>query len=132
MAEKNKNLIFMGILGLSVLLVIVGIMEDIPIIHPEANQYLILAGVLIQAVLLSRMFWYKNYVQWTKENILIRVKSLVGTSLRFAEIQSMDWGPAQLRIVKSDGKSVLIDLNGIRESDTARLKGILKENARPH
>lgn len=74
------------------------------------------------------MFWYKNYVQWNKKGAVIRVNSFVGKSLNFNQIQRTELNDEKLKITKTDGKTVMIDLNEIEESDTQKLKEIIIKN----
>lgn len=74
------------------------------------------------------MFWYKNYVQWNKKGAVIGVNSFVGKSLNFNQIQRTELNDEKLKITKTDGKTVMIDLNEIEESDTQKLKEIIIKN----
>ncbi len=61
--------------------------------------------------------------------MLIRVNSIIGTSLKFEEIKTINLDGETLEIILYGGrKSNFIDLKNIAEKDKLRLNQIIQEN----
>lgn len=78
---------------------------------------------------LSKLFWHKNTVQWNKKGIVIRIKSILGSSLLFCDIKAVNLHQNIWTLNRSDGSNIQIDLNEIEETDTLKLKEIIIENS---
>ncbi|WNW02758.1 hypothetical protein RRF68_04945 [Tenacibaculum sp. HL-MS23] len=124
----NKNWFLITILILSIIFLLVGIFEFIPFENPKVNKKISGAGFLLQAIYFSRMFWFKNYIQWNNKGAVIRINSFIGKSLSFDNIKTTDFNEKKLTITKVSGKIMTFDLKGIAESDTQKLKEIIVKN----
>ena len=124
----NKNWFFITILVLSIVFLLVGIFEFIPFENPKINKRISGVGFLLQALFFSRMFWYKNYIQWNKKGAVIRINSFIGKSLSFDQIKTTELNEKKLKITKTNGKIVTFDLDEIAESDTQKLNEIIVKN----
>ncbi len=113
---------------LSLIFILAGAFEVFEFENPNMNKYISGIGFFMQVIYWSKMFWYKNYVQWNKKGIVIRIKSVLGKSLRFDEIRTTELNEKTLTITKFSGKKIQIDLNQITEADSQRLNKILVEN----
>ena len=107
---------------------LVGIFEFIPFENPKINKRISGVGFLLQALFFSRMFWYKNYIQWNKKGAVIRINSFIGKSLSFDQIKTTELNEKKLKITKTNGKIVTFDLDEIAESDTQKLNEIIVKN----
>lgn len=96
--------------------------------QPDWSRWAGIFGYLLMTVFLARMFLFKNYVQWNKKGIIIKVDSFVGKSIAFQEVRRFDLRDDQLEIIKTDGRSVLIDLKAIEPAHVKRLYGILRDH----
>ena len=74
------------------------------------------------------MFWYKNYVQWNKKGVVVRINSFLGKTLRFDEIKKTELIEKKLIITKDNGTTVTFDLNKTAESDQQKLNEIIVKN----
>ena len=126
--DNLRNNFWLGIFILSSLCLIIGIFEFIEFSNPEMNDYIRKAGFLLQALYFSKMFWYKNYVQWNNKGAVIRINSLFGKSFKFLEVQSTELSNKILSITKTNGEKVSVDLNSISESDIRKLNEIIIKN----
>ena len=72
----------------------------------------------MQALYFSKLFWFKNTVQWNKKGAVIRINSFMGKSFNFDEIKKTELNEKKLIITKNGGKTMTFDLNEIIESDT--------------
>lgn len=70
-----KNWFLITLLVLSILCLIFGGLEIIEFTNPKINNWLRGIGFFSQALFFSRMFWFRNYVQWNKKGALVRIKS---------------------------------------------------------
>ena len=75
------------------------------------------------------MFVYKNYVQWNKKGIYIKVNRFLGINLSFEEIAKIDYQNDTILIKKNNGKETLINLHNIHPNDTLNLFEIIQINS---
>ena len=100
----SKNWFLITILILSIIFLLVGIFEFIPFENPKINKKISGVGFLLQALYFSRMFWFKNYIQWNKKGAVIRINSFMGKSLSFDEIKKTELNEKKLTITKVNEK----------------------------
>ena len=108
--------------------IVIGITEPFEFENEKIYKYISATGFLLQAIYFSKLFWYKNTVQWNNKGIVIRIKSFLGKSLRFDQIKATELNGKILTLTKSDGKTITFDLNEFAESDTQKLNEIMIEN----
>lgn len=113
---------------LSLFFILGGLIEPFELISPKVYKYLSACGFFLQAIFFSKLFWYKNTVQWNDKGIIIRIKSFFGKSLKFDKIKAIELNEKKLIVTKIDGQKVLIDLKEIPDSDTKKLNDIMVEN----
>ena len=113
---------------LSLIFIVIGIAEPFEFENEKIYKYISATGFLLQAIYFSKLFWYKNTVQWNNKGIVIRIKSFLGKSLRFDEIKATELNGKILTLTKSDGKIITLDLNEFAEFDTQKLNEIMIEN----
>ena len=82
----------------------------------------------MQALYFSKLFWFKNTIQWNDKGIVIRIKSFLGKSLRFDEIKATELSNKILTLTKTDGQKITLDLNEFQDSDTQKLNEIMIKN----
>ncbi|WP_445908804.1 hypothetical protein [Yeosuana sp.] len=126
--DNMKNKFWITIFILSVICFIVGIFEPIEFSNKDLNKYFLKSGFMLQALYFSRMFWYKNYVQWNKKGANIRVNSFWGKSLSFDQVKKTELNEKTLTITKNNGNEITLDLNKIAESDSQKLNEIIIKN----
>ena len=126
--DNMRNKFWIAILILSVICFIIGIFEPIEYSNKDLNKYFLKSGFLLQVLYFSKMFWYKNYVQWNKKGANIRVNSFWGKSLSFDQIKTTELNKKTLTITKNNGNKITLDLNEIAESDSQKLNEIIIKN----
>ncbi|MHA3045390.1 hypothetical protein JSO61_008720 [Riemerella anatipestifer] len=98
----------------------------------ENTNYLKLITIVIFlfiAVIHSQFLWYKNFVQWNKKRIVIKLNELfLGKTFKFDEISNFDFTNNQLTISKFDGERKIFDVSNIELESIEKLKNILKSN----
>lgn len=63
---------------LSLIFIVIGILEPFEFENEKIYKYISATGFLLQAIYFSKLFWYKNTVQWNNKGIVIRIKSFLG------------------------------------------------------
>lgn len=126
--DNMRNKFWISIFILSVICFIIGIFEPIDFSKQDVNKYIMKIGFLLQAIYFSRMFWYKNYVQWNKKGANIRVNSFWGKSLNFEQIKATELNEKTLTITRTNGNKIIFNLNEIVDSDSQKLNEIIIEN----
>jgi hypothetical protein len=124
----SKNWFLITILILSIIFLLFGIFELIPFENPKINKGISGIGFLLQGLFISRMFWYKNYVQWNKKGAVIRINSFTIKSLSFDQIKATELNDKKLIVIKTNGNNVMFDLNEIAESDSQKLNELIIKN----
>jgi len=126
--DNMKNWIWIAILILSLIFILSGTFEFMEFENPKINKRISAVGFFLQVIYFSKMFWYKNYVQWNKKGAVIRINSFTSKSLSFDEINKTELNDKKLIITKTNGNKVTFDLKEIEESDTRKLNEILVKN----
>ncbi|QDO93916.1 hypothetical protein FNB79_07935 [Formosa sediminum] len=119
--DEMKKEFRIGILMLSLVLIILGVFEIFEFEDSKLNKRLVILGYMLQILYYSKMFWYKNYVQWNTKGAHIKVNSFIGKSLRFNQIKTTEINDENLIVTKKNDKRIIINLNGIEKLDTQKL-----------
>lgn len=125
LGKKNYWII---LILLSLIFILVGFFEPFEFENPKIYKYLSVAGYLLQSLYFSKLFWYKNTVQWNDKGIVIKIKSFFGKSLRFDEIKATELNKKTLILTKTDERKITIDLSEFLDSDTQKLNEIMIKN----
>lgn len=123
----QKNWFLITLTLLSFLCVIFGLLEIYEFENPNINKGIVLIGYLSSAVYFSRIFWFKNYVQWNAKGIVLRLKPFYGKSIPFNDIKDLQYQNSVLTISRNNGVDYDFDLTGIDERDTTTLIEIIKK-----
>ena len=117
----------MSLILISLFCIFFGFSEIIEFGNPKINKRISAIGYLYQAIFHSRMFWFKNYVQWNKTGILIRIKSFFGKSISFENVIDSKLENNILTIYEYNGKNYNFDLTEIDEKDSQKLSNIINK-----
>ena len=126
--DNMNNWIWIVILILSLIFILIGSFELIEFENPKLNKSISAIGFFLQVIYFSKMFWYKNYVQWNKKGVVVCINSFMGKTLRFDEIKKTELIEKKLIITKENGTTVTFDLNKIAKSDQQKLNEIIVKN----
>ena len=124
----EKNNYWNSLIIFAIIFILVGIFEPFQIENPTIYKYISSFGFLLQALFFSKLFWFKNFVQWNNLGAFIRIDSFFGKSLNFKKIKTTELNEKKLKIIKNNGKIVIFNLNEIMESDIQKLKEIIMKN----
>ena len=123
----QTNWLFISLILISIFCIIFGFFEIIEFENPKINKRISAIGYLLQAIFFSRMFWFKNYVQWNKKGIVVRIKSFFGKSISFENVKNSKLENNILTIYENNGKSYNFDLTEIDEKDSKKLNVIINK-----
>jgi len=124
----GKNKYWIIIILLSLVLILVEFFKPFEFENPKVYKYMNVIGFLLQAIYWSKLFWFKNTVQWNKKGAVIRINSFMGKSLSFDQIKKTELNENKLIITKNGGEIVTFDLTEIVESDIQKLNEIITKN----
>ena len=110
-----------------VIIITIGLLGIYKYENPIINKVFGLLGFLSITGYFSRMFWFKNYVQWNAKGIVLRLKPFYGKSIPFKEIKDLQFENSVLTISRKNGIDYNFDLTGIDERDTTKLIWIIKK-----
>ena len=125
---KHRIWLWTSMLILSLVFIILGGFELIEFENPKVNTLISATGFFLQAIYFSRLYWYKNTVQWNNKGMVIRIQSFLGKSFRFDDIKSTKWD-GNILTLTTNGKIMTFDLNEFSEPDTEKLNQIITEKA---
>jgi len=94
------------------------------------NKLIFLLPFFTISLIKSKIFWYKNFVQWNSKGIVIKINSFLGTNVRFSEVHSFQCKNGKLILKMLYTKNKIIDLENIREADIDKLYTILRQYLR--
>jgi len=86
------------------------------------------AGGLIQFTFTTRIFWFKNYVEWNKRNISIKLNNFLMETIAFEKISTVvvDDAAKTLKILLNSGREKVFKTDNIIQNDLKILVTILK------
>lgn len=126
--DLSKQKYWILLLVMSLVLVLSGFFKPFDFENPKVYQYFSIVGFLVQVLFFSRLFWYKNNVQWNKKGVVLRIKPYFGKSIRFEEVKAVELHENTMTIRKWDGPDVSIDLSEIIQSDRKMLLQLLQQH----
>ena len=93
------------------------------------NGLITIFGFLILTIMLSKRFWYKNYIEYNKLGIVIKLDLVKDKTIKFREIDKIVINDNELKLSLSNDKELNFKLANIHESDKNKLTRILIENS---
>ena len=121
----GKNKYWLIVILLSMFLMLIYIFQFIKFENPKVYKYLLLVAYLLLAFFWSRLYWYKNTVQWNNKGVVIRINSFFRKSLNFNQIKEAELNEKRLIITKKNNKKMTFDLTEFEKSDIQKLIEIL-------
>ncbi len=87
----------------------------------------VVMGVLIIVIYLSRPYWFKNYIKFSKHYIYIRFATRKGASIKFSEIRKFDFLLNTLIITTKNDNCYVFNTKGISSYELKNLEIILND-----
>lgn len=110
---QDKGSIWIATITLSFSCILGGGLELFPFENPKINGWITAMGYLLQTIYLSKMFWFKNYVQWSTSSPYVRINSRSGKTLTFKDIKETHLTNHKLIITKNNGQQETFDVKGL-------------------
>ena len=126
--RDNKAQLILLILCFTILLL--NFFEMINFENKIWNKLINVIPFLILATIHSKMFWFRNFVQWNKKGIVIKLNNFWGKSFKFEEINNFNLQNDVLEIKKWDGTKIFFQLNNIESKSIEKLQQILIQNVK--
>ncbi len=126
----KKQIPYFILLIVGLLALFLQIFEVIQFESKIANNLIFLLPFLIITFIQSKIFWYKNIVQWNNKGAFIKINSFFGTSVKFSAVHSFHYKNGKLIFKMLYTKNKIIDLENIREADIEKLEAILGQYLR--
>ena len=114
---------------ISLVLILVGSFEIIDFEYKRTNKILASIGFFIQTLYFSKMFWYKNYVEWNKLGMNIKINSLISKSLTFKNVEKLELDITNLKIIQKSGREKTFEIHNIASNDLEKLVKIIEQNS---
>lgn len=114
---------------ISLVLILVGSFEIIDFEYKRTNKILASIGFFIQTIYFSKMFWYKNYVEWNKLGMNIKINSLISKSLTFKNVEKLELDITNLKIIQKSGREKTFEIHNIASNDLEKLVKIIEQNS---
>lgn len=126
--DNLKNPLWIGIAIVSVICILIGLVKPFGLEEPIYYKYVSAIGFVGQGLFFTKLYWYKNYVQWNRLSIIIRVNRFWAKTIKFEDIKATDLNESRLKITLEHGEIFRIDLKDIAKSDVYKLNQILLRN----
>ncbi len=117
---------------LSAILILIGILKPYDFGNPKIYDLASAIGFSFQAIYFSRMFWYKNYVQWNKKGIVVKINSRLGQSLKYDKIRTINFNEDKFEVILEGEDTKEIDVSTLDKEDRKKLKQLLQQYAKPY
>ena len=124
----KKNWLKSSFLILSLVFIIFGTFTEI--FSEDWNKRIKAFGFLLFSIYFLRKVIRKNYIQWNKIGMTVRINSYFGEKkISFNKVNSYTFKNDTLKIFQSN-KTIILDLSSVLESDKKRLIQIIDENTK--
>lgn len=123
---KNWTSVLMLI---SLVFILMGSFEIIDFEYKRTNKILASIGFFIQAAYYSKMFWYKNYVEWNKLGMNIKINRLISKSIKFENVKKLELDTTNLKIIQKSGSDKIFEIHDIASTDLEKLMKIIAQNS---
>ena len=117
------------LLIISLLFIVFGSFEIIDFGYTKTNRILTGLGFLFQVLFYSKMFWYKNYVEWNKIGMNIKLNKFIGKSIEFNFVKKVELENENLIITEKSGREILFNINNVEIKDVEKLIELIKQNS---
>lgn len=114
---------------ISLAFIIMGSFEIIDFEYKRTNKILASIGFFIQAAYYSKMFWYKNYVEWNKLGMNIKINRLISKSIKFENVKKLELDTTNLKIIQKSGSDKIFEIHNIASTDLEKLVKIIAQNS---
>ncbi len=126
----KKQIPYFILLIVGLLPLLLQMFELIQFESKTVNKLTFVLPFLIITFRQSKIFWYKNIVQWNNQGVFIKINSFFGTTVEFSAVQSFQYNNGKLILKMLYTKNKIIDLENIGKADIGKLYTILRQYLR--
>ncbi|WP_452219169.1 hypothetical protein [Lacinutrix undariae] len=126
--DNKKNWGWIIILILSLFFIVFGTFEFFEFENPKINKRISAVGFLLQTIYFTKMFWFKNYIQWNKIGITIKLHIVNSITLSFNDIRGCEIKEDTFIITKKDGEIVTFNIENVVIKDVIKLQQIIESH----
>ena len=131
MTLKGKGLVQVPLLAASAILIVLILFDVLDFLGDKTVKWITAGCYLTMAVYNIRPFLYRNYVQWNRGGVLVRINSLWGNNFSFDNIRDVEYtGDTCLVHVHSLRDPTIINLAGIDRASRERFVAIMERRGR--
>jgi hypothetical protein len=116
------------IIAVAFICIVVGFFELIPFDNPKNHLKVSALGYILTSIFCLKMFWFKNYVEWNKLGMNIKLNHWLSKSIRFDEVKDVVVADTNLTIIEKSGFKKIFQTDLINPDDVDKLVTILREN----
>ncbi|MBD0402329.1 hypothetical protein [Flammeovirga sp. EKP202] len=116
------------VLTISFLLVAIGSFSENFGISEFLENTFIVGGFVILLAYQSRVWWFKNYVEWNTKQIFLKLGNNKGLKLRFNTLNSCILQKDTLLIKLKNGETISIAIKEYNRKEVQELQLLLMEN----
>ena len=113
----RKDYIGLFIICASLLCILVGGFKISGINHNIVSA----TGYLLLGLNYSRIFLYKNIIQYNNIGGVIKINSLLGKSFKFKNISGIGLEDNKLTITNYNNKNIIVNLSGVSNNDIEKI-----------
>ena len=114
---------------ISLVLILIGSFEIIDFAYKRTNKILTSIGFFTLALYFSKMFWYKNYVEWNKLGMNIKINRIISKSIKFDNVKKLEVDNYNFKIIQKCGREKIFEIHNIKSNDLEKLLKIIKQNS---
>ncbi|TDE07695.1 hypothetical protein [Flavobacterium sandaracinum] len=114
---------------LSIVCILIGGFEIFEFEYKRTNRMLASIGYLCQAIYYSKMFWFKNYVEWNKLGMNIKLNSFLSKSITFENVEKLELDNNTLKIIQKSGRNKIFEIDDVPRNDLEKLIAIIQQNS---
>ena len=107
-------------------MIFAGLFKPDQSINNEIYRYLFIVGLVVPILYLSRIFWYRNIIQWNNKGVIIRLDAET-KSVKFENIKRIKNVDNHIIITDNDDNEIRFDLTAFDQKDVLKLAHILRE-----
>ena len=107
-------------------MIFAGLFKPDQSINNEIYRYLFIVGLVVPILYLSRIFWYRNMIQWNNKGVIIRLDAET-KSVKFENIKRIKNVDNHIIITVNDDNEIRFDLTAFDQKDVLKLVHILRE-----
>lgn len=126
--DNKKNWGWIILLILSLFFIVSGTFEFFEFENPKINKRIAAIGFFLQIIYFTKMFWLKNYIQWNKKGITIKLHNVRSTTLSFNDITSCKIKDTTFIISLKYGNTSIFNVEHVVMEDVIKLQQIIESH----